>query len=267
MQIGHIEVAFFAKRVHVFGQAFCGDGGNHFVDHLIHVGVFVAFESGRHRVGAQEGGLDGDYACFSQAFGHTQHLELGFEVESVPALDFNGSGTHANHRFEAFQGRVVQVVLGHAAELGGAVEDATAAFRNLLIGQAFDTVFELAFARCGKHKMGVGIHPQRDHRTARNIPFLIGVEPTKLQLLHGAIGLHLPVGNRHPGVLQYGQMIHRSAEADLRTSFADLDEVAHVQEQSSGWLHWPQRTKFKDRLNRVSCAPPCPPFWPRCCLA
>ena len=160
----HPEIALFAKGIHVIDEAFGRESGQHVRDDMMGVGRRV-FEFRRNGVAAEERGLDGDGRGFLESGDDAEHFALGIERQAVPGFDLHGTHTLRNGAVYAFQGVVEKRVLAHGLQGLGGIEDAAAAFGNLLVGRPFEPHEELLAAAARKDRVGVAVAPRRKHPT------------------------------------------------------------------------------------------------------
>ena len=174
-----------AEHVHRFGQAFGGDGRDHYFADLVDVVLRLA--SRRHRVRAEEGGHDFDLAQLLQLFGHAQLLALVVQGQAVAGLDLDGGHAFAQHRVQPRQagGEQGGIVGGAGGAHGG--NDAAAGAGDVGIADALQALLELVGAVAGMNQVGVAVDQAGADPAPAAVDALRGVEGRRTG---GRAGMH-----------------------------------------------------------------------------
>ena len=108
-------------------------------------------------MGAEEGGADGDGALAADPARDAELLELRLLLQPVAGFDLDGGDTLGHQRGEALIGGGEERILARLARRLDGGEDAAAGPRDLLIGRALQSQFELMRPVAAIDEMGVAI--------------------------------------------------------------------------------------------------------------
>src|SRR4051794_38582029 len=122
-------------------------------------------------MGTEEGGDQMDRLLISQQTVDPKKLELGFLVQSVPTLAFDGGHPERKHLFEEAAGASQQLRLGGASSVPHRRQNPAAGPGDLQVAAALDPLDELVGSPAGKSEVCVAIDQPRDNQA----PF--GVDP------------------------------------------------------------------------------------------
>src|SRR3954463_16227748 len=114
-------------------------------------------------MGTEEGGDQTDRLLISQLTVDPKKLELGFLVQSVPTLAFDGGHPEREHFFEEAAGACQQLRLGGVSSLPHRRQNSAAGPGDLQVGAALDPLHELVGSPAGKSEVRVAIDQPREN--------------------------------------------------------------------------------------------------------
>jgi len=213
------EEALVAEDVHEVGELLSGHHRDHLVDDEIDVAVGIVLVEQRHRVRAEEVGLDGERGVLFQLADDAQHLEFVFGGEAVAALDLARARAEGGHLLQPLPSLVVEFLFGGLVQPFRGVEDAATAFEDLLVAQALDLVDVLDLATACIDDVRVGVAEGGEHELARSVDFLDGLldslQDVGVEVLHLAELLDFIALGEEVGVVNDGEVLHLLAGAEL----------------------------------------------------
>ena len=163
------EITLLAEDVDVVGQPFGHHGRKDLIHHVSGVGHGICPPL-RHCVTTEKGGLDENAVERTQTPRHAEHFQFRLHVQAVPGLDFDDPRAHAHEALHPLERHGVQVILAHAPQRLGAVENAPAALCDFLITQSTNVVHEFpppvrrherGACGCPPKRAGPPVHPLR----------------------------------------------------------------------------------------------------------
>ena len=230
----HSEESLLYENIHVVCQSLGGDGRHDLTDYLFHIPLPVAFITGRHGVGPEEGGADPERSLLLHPAGDPEHLDLILDGEAVTALDLHRTGAQGDYLMRTDQGLLQEVILRGIVQQLHRIEDTAAPAGNLLIGKAAQLVHELHLAAAGIDQMGVGVAVGREHHPALSVNHLIRrafqrFQFLRLQVLHPAEAGDTVFLRQQPGTVKTGQRQHLlSPQRGRGSRFPHIDKFFYI---------------------------------------
>ena len=168
-----------------------------------------------------------------EAANHAQELQFALGGEAVAALDFDGAGAQSHRFVETLQGHVVELVLRSRCRSLGRVEDAAAAFGNLLVAEAADLVNKLMLARVGIDEVGVRVAERREKQTSRSIVLIVKIQSSEfkiriVKIRHRSEGFDFLVLNDEVCVVKCFKLSHLLALKAHTVRAVDADYLLDV---------------------------------------
>ena len=163
------EADVVAVRVDGVGESLGRSGGQDLLAYTFNIVVAAALELGRHGMGREERGADGQREALAERARDAKDLELVVEVEPVAGLDLERGHALGDEFRGPCKCKRQEIAFACGACRGDGRCDAAAGLRDVLVARARQPLLELAVARAGPDEVRVAVDEPGRHQCAARV--------------------------------------------------------------------------------------------------